>query len=105
MRLPDLDPAQSPDLDGQVRFFDRRSRPDSSENLVFGDQLALPLDQQSEEIGRQPLAGMRPVFSEKAALGPIEPEAFEPESPRRSGHIHALRLPCMWTRPTLRRAA
>ena len=44
--------AHREDLHGQVGFLDRHARPHHIEDLVFGDQLAPPLDQEGEQGAR-----------------------------------------------------
>jgi hypothetical protein len=37
-------------LDGQVAFIDRHARPNSIHNLVFGDDLAVPLKEEIQDF-------------------------------------------------------
>ena len=78
------DTAQGRDLHREVSFLDRGPQPDGSEDLVFSDELALPLDQEAEKRGGartqcQRLTVMRSVFTEHAAVRSIEPEPLEEE--------------------------
>jgi hypothetical protein len=38
-------------LDGQVAFLDRHVRPNSINDLVFGDDLSMPLNEQIQDLG------------------------------------------------------
>jgi hypothetical protein len=60
---------QSRDLNRQVGFLDGRSWPDGREDLVFCDQIALPIEQEPEKRGssrteRQRLGNTGRVFAD-----------------------------------------
>ena len=84
-------PAQPCDLHRQIGFLDRRARPDRPHDRVFRHDIAMPLDQQPQQIegaGAEyhRFDAARLVQPEQAAG--FEPEAVEQKAATKSAPIH-----------------
>jgi hypothetical protein len=84
--------AERCDLDGQVVVFDHRSRPDSGNDFVLQDEVAVPLDQYTEHIERaradrdrnENTAGITP-----AQAAPVEAKVVELKNVAGGARLHA----------------
>jgi hypothetical protein len=85
--------AERRDLNGEIGFLDHDARPDGGHDFILRDEVARPLDHNTEHVERTGAEfngrGIATLgASEQSAAAPVEAELAEHNSIGRAGHVH-----------------